>query len=188
MKILYINACVRKESRTNKLAKYLLDKLDGNIKEINLDKDNIKPIDSKLLKLRDELRLDKKYNDDMFKYANDLKEADIVVIASPYWDLSFSSILKIYIENINVGGLTFSYDDMGKPISLCHIKKLYYITTAGGYIINDEFGFGYVKSIFNTFFHVTDVEYIKAEGLDIYGNNVDIIMNNAKIEIDNLFK
>ena len=36
--------------------------------------------------------------------------------------------------------------------------------------------------------NVTDVEYIKAEGLDIYGNNVDIIMNNAKIDIDNLFK
>jgi hypothetical protein len=42
--------------------------------------------------------------------------------------------------------------------------------------------------MFNTFFDVKDIEYIKAEGLDIYGNNVDIIMNNAKIDIDNLFK
>ena len=188
MKILYINACVRKESRTNKLAKYLLEKLNGNIKEINLDKENIKPIDSKLLKLRDELILNKNYSDDLFKYANDLKESDIVVIASPYWDLSFSSLLKIYFENINVVGLTFSYDDKGNPISLCHIKKIYYITTSGGYIMNDEFGFGYVKTMFNTFFDVKDIEYIKAEGLDIYGNNVDIIINNAKIDIDNLFK
>ena len=188
MKILYINACVREKSRTNKLAKYLLEKLNGNIKEINLDKENIKPIDSKLLKLRDELILNKNCSDDLFKYANDLKESDIVVIASPYWDLSFSSLLKIYFENINVVGLTFSYDDKGNPISLCHIKKLYYVTTAGGYIINDEFGFGYVKTMFNTFFNVKDIEYIKAEGLDIYGNNVDIIMNNAKIDIDNLFK
>ena len=40
-KILYINSCVREESRTNKLAKYLLDKLNGNIEEVNLNKENI---------------------------------------------------------------------------------------------------------------------------------------------------
>ena len=91
-KILYINSCVREESRTNKLANYLLSKLDGNIKEINLDKENIKPINSILLKKRDKLREVKDYSSDIFKYANDFKEADIIVISSPYWDLSFSYV------------------------------------------------------------------------------------------------
>ena len=36
MNILYINACVRKDSRTNELAQYTLKKLQGDIKEINL--------------------------------------------------------------------------------------------------------------------------------------------------------
>ena len=187
-KILYINSCVREESRTNKLAKYLLEKLNGNIKEVDLDKEDIKPINSVSLKKRDKLRENKNYNDEMFKYANDFKDADIVVISSPYWDLSFSSLLKIYFELINIGGLTFGYNDEGKPISLCHIKKLYYITTAGGYILNDDYGFGYVKALFNTFYEAKDISYIKAEGLDIYGNNIDNILNNAKMEIDNLFK
>ena len=87
-KILYINSCVREESRTNKLAKYLLDKLNGNIEEVNLNKENIRPLNSSLLKKRDKLREINDYNDDLFKYAKELKNADIVVISSPYWDLS----------------------------------------------------------------------------------------------------
>lgn len=187
-KILYINSCVRDNSRTNLLANYLLKKLDGNIKEVKLDNENIKPIDSILLKKRDELRLNKKYDDIMFKYANDFKDSDIIVISSPYWDLSFSALLKIYFENINVGGLTFEYGDDGKPKTLCNIKKVYYITTAGGFIKSDDYGYGYVKAIFNTFFEVYNIEYIKVEGLDIVGFNVDKIIEKAKMEIDNLFK
>ena len=187
-KILYINSCVREESRTNKLAKYLLDKLNGNIEEVNLNKENIRPLNSSLLKKRDKLREINDYNDDLFKYAKQLKYADIVVISSPYWDLSFSSLLKIYFENVNIGGITFGYDEKGNIKSLCHIKKLYYVTTAGGYIQSDEYGFGYVKSMFNTFYNVDDISYIKAEGLDIYGNNIDNIMNFAKMDIEKLFK
>jgi len=187
-KILYINSCVREESRTNKLAKYLLDKLNGNIEEVNLNKENIRPLNSSLLKKRDKLREINDYNDDLFKYAKQLKDADIVVISSPYWDLSFSSLLKIYFENVNIGGITFGYDEKGNIKSLCHIKKLYYVTTAGGYIQSDEYGFGYVKSMFNTFYNVDDISYIKAEGLDIYGNNIDNIMNFAKMDIEKLFK
>ena len=187
-KILYINSCVREESRTNKLTKYLLDKLNGNIVEVNLNKENIRPLNSSLLKKRDKLREINDYNDDLFKYAKELKNADIVVISSPYWDLSFSSLLKIYFENVNIGGITFGYDEKGNIKSLCHIKKLYYVTTAGGYIQSDEYGFGYVKSMFNTFYNVDDISYIKAEGLDIYGNNIDNIMNFAKMDIEKLFK
>ncbi|MBR6288913.1 MAG: NAD(P)H-dependent oxidoreductase [Acholeplasmatales bacterium] len=187
-KILYINSCVREESRTNKLAKYLLDKLNGNIVEVNLNKENIRPLNSSLLKKRDKLREINDYNDDLFKYAKELRDADIVVISSPYWDLSFSSLLKIYFENVNIGGITFGYDENGNIKSLCHIKKLYYVTTAGGYIQSDEYGFGYVKSMFNTFYNVNDISYIRAEGLDIYGNNIDNIMNFAKMDIEKLFK
>ncbi len=36
--ILYVNACVRKQSRTLRLAKQMMDKLDGEIKEVKLEK------------------------------------------------------------------------------------------------------------------------------------------------------
>ena len=34
MNILYVNACVRKNSRTNELSEYVLSKLQGNVQEI----------------------------------------------------------------------------------------------------------------------------------------------------------
>lgn len=37
-KILFVNACVRPESRTMILAKHVLSKLDGVIEEVNLER------------------------------------------------------------------------------------------------------------------------------------------------------
>lgn len=185
MNILYINACVRKISRTNELAQFALSKLDGNIEEINLDSEKIVPLYKEQLELRDSLIKDKNYNHPMFKYAKQFASADVILISAPYWDLSFPAILKTYIENINVNGITFSYSEKGYPISLCKAKKLIYITTAGGPIISDDFGFGYIKSLAENFYGITDINYIKAEGLDILGANIQEILEKAKKDIEN---
>ena len=37
----------------------------------------------------------------------------VIVIAAPYWDLSFPAVLKTYLEQINVLGVTFDYSDDG---------------------------------------------------------------------------
>lgn len=187
MKILYINACVRNNSRTNLLARHLLGKLSGNITEVRLELENIKPLNLELLTKRENLIIESNYDDEIFKYAKQFKEADIIVISSPYYDLSFSSLLKIYLENVCSLGLTFRYDKDGNPVSLCNCKKLYYITTAGGYILDDSFGFGYIKELSKMFFGIRNIEYIKAEGLDIIGNDYSEILNNKIKEIDNLF-
>ena len=39
--ILFVNACVRPQSRTLKLAKHVLSKLNGDVQEVNLEKENI---------------------------------------------------------------------------------------------------------------------------------------------------
>ena len=184
MIILYINACVRKESRTNELAQYVLSKLQGNIEEINLDFEKITPLYKEQLELRDSLIKDKNYNHPMFKYAKQFATADVILISAPYWDLSFPAILKTYIENINVNGITFSYSEKGYPVSLCKAKKLIYVTTSGGPIISDDFGFGYIKSLAENFYGINDINYIKAEGLDIWGANIQEILEDAKKEID----
>ena len=184
MNILYINACVRKASRTNELAQHTLSKLLGNIEEINLDFEKITPLDKEQLDLRDSLIKDKNYNHPMFKYAKQFANADIILISAPYWDLSFPAILKTYIENINVNGITFSYSEKGYPVSLCKAKKLIYITTSGGPIISDDFGFGYIKSLAENFYGIKDIAYIKAQGLDIWGANIQEILEKAKNDID----
>ena len=186
MNILYINACVRKDSRTNKLAQYALSKLQGEVIEINLNSEKIAPLYQDRLSLRDDLIKNKNFDHPIFKYAKQFASSDIILISAPYWDLSFPAILKTYIENINVNGITFSYSDKGYPVSLCKAKKLIYITTAGGPIISDEFGFGYIKSLAKNFYGINEIAYIKAEGLDIYETNIEEILKKAEKDLDQI--
>ena len=179
-KILYINACIREGSRTNELARHLLSSLNGDKEFVNLSEENISPLDAELLSKRDELLKSGKIDDDFLKFARQFAAADIIVIAAPYWDLLFPAVLRIYLENITVCGLTFRYSDKGIPVGLCKAKKLYYVTTAGGFIAENNLGFDYVKALASTLFGIKDIKFFSAEGLDIYGADVEAIMQNAK--------
>ena len=185
MKIFYINSCMRKGSRTKILADYLLKKIGGEIKEIVLNDEKIAPIDDNFLQKRDELVSKGDFDDEMFSYAKDFVSADVIVVAAPYWDLSFPSVLKVFFEYINVLKLVFDYSAKGEIISLCRAKKLYYVTTKGGYG-PDDFGFGYVEALSKTFYGIKDVVLVKAEGLDIYGNDAEEILEKSKENIDKL--
>ena len=124
MKILFINACVRENSRTLLLARHLLNKLSGDVTEVNLERENIQALNAESLNYR-ESRLHAGESDDpIFRYARQFADADTIVIAAPFWDLSFPSSLKNYIEAITVSGITFTYVD-NIPKGLCRAKKLY---------------------------------------------------------------
>lgn len=179
-KILFINACCRENSRTNELAQHLLDSLNGDIKSIDLYTENICPINDQLLSERDDLLKKGMTDDKMFSPAKQFASADTIVIAAPYWDLMFPSILKVYLENITVCGITFRYSEKGIPQSLCKAKNLYYVTTSGGFIGENNFGFDYIKALAKGFFGIDNVKMFSAEGLDIYGADVDLIMHKAK--------
>ena len=185
MKVLYINSCIRKNSRTKTLADYLVNKIGGDVKEIVLSEEKIAPVNSSFLQKRDKLISESDFNDEIFSYAKDFAKSDIIVVAAPYWDLSFPSILKVFFEQINILKLVFDYSDKGEIVSLCKAKKLYYVTTKGGYG-PDDFGFKYVEALSKTFYGIKDVVLIKAEGLDIYGNNVEAILAKTKENIDTL--
>ena len=182
--ILYINACCRDGSRTNELAVYLLERLNGQVETVNLYEKNICPLDAKLLSTRDSLLKNDQTDDEMFTLAKQFAAADTIVIAAPYWDLMFPSILKVYLENITVCGVTFRYSDKGIPQSLCKVKNLYYVTTAGGFIGENNFGFDYIKALAKGFFGIGNIRFISAEGLDIYGADVADIMQEAKKNIN----
>lgn len=181
--ILFVNACVRKDSRTKRLANCLLGKLNDDIKEINLEKEKILPLTEESLNFRTKLIESGDFNNPVFDYAKDFAKADTIVIAAPFWDLSFPASLKCYIEAINILGITFGYSSDGVPYGLCKAKKLYYITTSGGKIFNSEFGFGYIKSLCENFYGIKDVVFIKAEELDIIGSDVENILKKAEAEI-----
>lgn len=177
--ILFINACVRDESRTKRLAGVLLSKLEGDIEEIDLGKVSFPVADEAFLKRRDALIEQQAWGDPLFSMARQFAEADRIVIAAPYWDLSFPACLKQYFEQINVLGITFEYSPEGFPIPLCKADCLYYVTTAGGSYVPEEFGFGYVKALAQGFYGIKDCRQIRVTGLDIEGADVDALMEEA---------
>ncbi|MBR3632794.1 MAG: NAD(P)H-dependent oxidoreductase [Elusimicrobiaceae bacterium] len=184
MNILFINACPRKDSRTKILADYLLTKINGDVQERNLTETALFPLSEKMLDRRTALAEKGDFNHPLFQLANEFASADIIVIAAPFWDLSFPALLKVYIENINVVGITFSYNQDGTPHGLCKAKKLYYVTTAGGPIVDDSYGYGYVKELAQKFYEIAEISCIKAENLDIENADVAQIMDDTKRRID----
>ena len=178
-KILFINACVRPNSRTLELATHVLSKLKGDIEEVKLFDANVRPLDKKGLEMRDKASIDRDYSSSEFLFAKQFAESDVIVIATPYWDLMFPAVVKAYFENVTVSGLTFSYSESGIPYGLCKAKRLIYVTTAGGPIIHN-FGFDYVSTLAKCFYGINNVQLVKAEGLDIYGADVANIIETAK--------
>ena len=178
--ILYVNACVRKESRTKRLAEKLLSKLGEPYEELCLEKIAFPIVNEEYLNKRDQLISAGDFQNPAFDLARQFSEAKTIVIAAPYWDLSFPSMLKQYLEQINVVGITFKYSEEGVPVALCKANRLFYVTTAGGLYVPEDYGFGYVKALAQNFYGIQDVRKIEAVGFDIYGANVNSIMKDAE--------
>ena len=175
---LYLNCCVRDESRTDRLARAVLKKLGGEYTELNLYEQELLPLDKERLNYRTALVEQGNYDDKIFDCAKQFANADTIVIAAPYWDSSFPSPLKIYIENIYVTGIVSVYDENGMPKGLCKAEHLYYVTTAGG-PYDPTYSYGYIESISKTYFGIPNTHLIKAEMLDIEGNDAEAILNAA---------
>ncbi len=184
--VLLINACARPESRTLPLARKAAKKISSDVNVLNLYEKKALPLDYESLSKREAFVNNKDYNDEMFNFAHQFKAAETIVIAAPYWDLSFPSILKCYFESVCVQGLTFYYNEKGMPVGLCLAKKLIYVTTAGGYIPENNYGFNYIKQLCSDFFGINDAVCIKAQGLDIYSADVEDILKKAEEEIERL--
>ena len=178
-KILFINACIRPNSRTLELAKHVLSKLSGKVEEVKLYNEELLPLGLEEMVLRDFVVQSKDFSNSIFNLARQFANAETIVISAPYWDLSFPAVLKSYFEKITVNGLTFKYGEKGIPCGLCKGKRLIYVTTSGGPIIYN-FGFDYVSALAKNFYGINNVQLVKAEGLDVYGAGVSDIMQTAK--------
>ena len=165
MPILFINACVREGSRTLVLAKSILNQMSGEIVEVDLNREHLAPLDGPLLAKREALIRSESLSDPMFACARQFARADDIVIAAPFWDLAFPALLKIYLEQITVSGITFEYVD-GRPRGLCKAKSLTYVTTSGGPIFAD-FGYEYVKALAKNFYGIGSTKAYRAMNLDV---------------------
>ncbi|MEG0703539.1 MAG: NAD(P)H-dependent oxidoreductase, partial [Christensenella sp.] len=102
---LFINACVReKQSRTLKLCEHYLARFE-RVDVLDLSTLNLQPLNAETLKQRED--------GENQELAKQFSQAESIVIGAPYWDLSFPAMLKIYLEQIMIKDITFSYGDRG---------------------------------------------------------------------------
>jgi FMN-dependent NADH-azoreductase len=114
--------------------------------------------------------------------------ADAVVIAAPMYNFSIPTQLKAWIDRIAVAGKTFRYTEAG-PEGLCGGKKLLIVSTSGGLHAGQPSSVGheeYLKLVFG-FLGITDIEFVRAEGL-AYGDDMRAkAMHEAQLQIGQQF-
>ncbi len=166
--ILVIDCCIRGEkSATKKLYESYLHTLDESRKTeiLVLNEMSIAPLNTEEIELREQLVESGNLQHEMFRLAKQFKEAEEIVIAAPYWNLSFPSLLKIYFEHVAVRGLTYDYEG-NRCIGYCQAEKLSYFSTCGRYIGGRHMGAEYVKA-FAYMLGIGETQAFVIEGMDI---------------------
>ena len=171
-KLVYINACIRtEESRTGKLAAAMLQVLGERyeITEINISNMDLGCITA-------EEFVGRKKNgipEEDLHYGNLIAQADRIVVAAPFWDMSFPAVLKVFIEHMCAPGLTFKYNPDGSHHPLCKAEKMLYITTRGGFTETGsplEQGSSYLKAIC-WLWGIPELETVAVCGTDVYSQD-----------------
>lgn len=173
-KILIVDCCVRGErSRTARLLRAFVQNLEPGrftLRTIRPEDEHLQPLTGPLLRERDRLLAAGDRGNSRFDYANQFASADYVVLAAPFWDLSFPALFKIYVENISVEGITFVTSEKGLK-GMCQGKALILLTTRGGYYegTDMEQGTPYCRALAK-FFGFDSFTCIAAEGMDFLPN------------------
>ena len=111
-------------------------------------------------------------------------DADVVVVGAAMYNFGLPSTLKAWIDRISVAGRTFKYTEQG-AVGLAGEKKVYIASSRGGVYGDDspvDYQEGLLKTVFN-FTGVTDVEIIRAEGVNMGAEMKQQAMTAAQAQI-----
>ena len=173
MNCLFIDACVSlrgPDSRT----RALLDAFWEGYRETHPDDActclrvselGLKPLTEEALRERDALAARQAFSDPLFAQARLFQAADQIVVAAPFWDLSFPALLRVYIEHISVCGLCYHYDEKGCHGD-CRASRLAYLTTGGDLRKPESLGVLYWKQLAEMF-GIPRFDDVFADGLDL---------------------
>lgn len=165
-KLIVIDACMRDEaSRTRRILEPLVAELGKRyeIETIVLDGDDYAPVGRKVLAERAAGHVPAA----VVETAKRVAAADRIVIAAPFWDMSYPAILKVFVENMSLFNVTFR--DNGTYFEgLCNCKKVLYVTTRGMDVSTGSPLDGatpYIKAI-GALWGLGDVLTVSAQNLD----------------------
>ena len=128
-KLLYIDACIRgNESRTRRIADPIVRILEEKyaIERFILNDMSLEIVQKDLI----HKRLNGDIDPAVLTWAETVRDADRIVIAAPFWDMSIPTALKNFFELCSILDVTFKTNDRS-CYGNCKAKKLLYITTRG---------------------------------------------------------
>ncbi len=177
MKRLFVNACMREGSRTERIARAWIERAWGadRYEELRIGEMDIRPLDSRSIALYNDAVARATYDDALFDVAKQFAEADDILMAAPVWNYGIPAKLHDYLELVCSQGVTFDITETGEYASLCRAQRLTFVSTAGGPIPTgvDDHAFGYVRTLSNAFWHIPEVQIVYAESLDMLGADVE---------------
>ncbi len=185
MKLLYIDCCITlrgPESRTRALAEAFLAAFRethpaAEVETVALESLDIRPYLLPALREREALAEAGDFTGPVFALARQFHRADKIVVAAPFWDLSFPSILRVYIEHISACGLTYHYEADGCHGD-CRGERLAYLTAGGDFEKPDSLGVLYWRQL-AAMFGIPRFDCVFAGGLDVDPERVPAIMAEA---------
>ena len=113
--------------------------------------------------------------------------SDVIVIGAPLYNFSIPSQLKAWIDRLAQAGRTFKYTEKG-PVGLAGSKTVIVASTRGGVYSTSEGGQAmehqesYLKVVFG-FFGITDVRFVRAEGVAMGPDAKAAALASANVEI-----
>ena len=128
-KLVIINACVREgESRTLRIAEPIIAVLSKRYELIRYDLPpmRIDPLNPVLYGQRSRGEVPEW----AVEAATAIAGADRILIAAPFWDMSFPAVLKCFFEQTSLFDITFT-DNGQTCVGLCKAPKVLYVTTRG---------------------------------------------------------
>jgi len=174
MKLLFVDSCISQrgtESRTGALADAFLAVFrekypDAEIETVTQEQLlALKPFGVEMLNERDALGQSGRFNAPVFDLARQFRAADAVVVAAPYWDMSYPAALRTYVEYISAVGITYHYEADGCHGD-CRAKRLVYLTSGGDFEHEDSIGVLHWRQLCGLF-GIDRFDYVFAGGLDI---------------------
>ena len=164
--LVYIDACIRGfESRTRRIAEPIVEALKEkyDVHTLCLNELELSIVKKDLIKQRNSGIID----EEVMAWAESIRDADRIVIAAPFWDMSFPAALKNFFELCSIFDVTFKSNEK-TCYGNCRAEKLLYITTRGMDIsTGDELeqATPYLKAL-SWLWGVGPLEVISAQNMD----------------------
>ena len=174
MKLLFVNCCISQRaeaSRTLALANSYLAAFRAKHPEVEVETVTpeqmlaLKPFDAAMLDERDALAKAGAFDAPVYDLARQFAGAEHIVVAAPYWDMSYPAALRTYIEYISANGLAYHYEMDGSHGD-CAAERLVYLTSGGDFEGEDSVGVLHWKQLCKMF-GIETFTYVFAGGMDI---------------------